>query len=138
MKTWVIVRKKDYAILGSYKSNTKRDTSQHYSWLSLEPYCTHVEVPNGTDMEYAYARMMGSNIVVSEYVEAKAADKLAALRSARDGKLAACDWTQLADVPLGSGQKSEWATYRQALRDITDSYQSIDTVVWPTEPPVEV
>ena len=138
MKTWVIVRKKDYAILGSYKSNVKKDTTAHNSWLNSEPLCEHIEVPNEIDMKYAHARMVSGKIVVSEYVEAKAADKLAALRSARDGKLAACDWTQLADVPLGSGQKSEWATYRQALRDITDSYQSIDTVVWPTEPPVEV
>ena len=30
--------------------------------------------------------------------------------------------------------KAAQATYRQALRDITASYQSLDTVVWPTKP----
>lgn len=29
------------------------------------------------------------------------------------------DWTQLPDSPLSSEKKTEWATYRQAWRDIT-------------------
>lgn len=45
-------------------------------------------------------------------------EKLAvAARAERDAKLAACDFTQLADVPLTSEQKAAWAEYRQALRD---------------------
>jgi len=30
------------------------------------------------------------------------------------------DWTQMPDSPLTTEKKAEWATYRQALRDITD------------------
>ena len=29
-----------------------------------------------------------------------------------------CDWTQANDSPLSSSKKTEWATYRQALRDL--------------------
>ena len=56
------------------------------------------------------------------------------LRAARDAELAASDWTQLADSPLTDSKKTEWATYRQSLRDITDSATSLDDVTWPTKP----
>ena len=29
-----------------------------------------------------------------------------------------CDWTQATDSPLSSSKKTEWATYRQVLRDL--------------------
>ena len=36
----------------------------------------------------------------------------------RNALLAWSDWTQGNDSPLGSSKKTEWQTYRQALRDI--------------------
>lgn len=59
-------------------------------------------------------------------------EKLQLLRAQRDAKLINSDWTQLRDVTLTND--ADWQTYRQALRDITDTYQSVDDVVWPTEP----
>jgi hypothetical protein len=49
----------------------------------------------------------------------------------RNKKLADTDWTQLPDVPLET--KTEWATYRQELRDITDQPDPFN-IVWPTPP----
>jgi len=46
--------------------------------------------------------------------------------------LAATDWTQLPDVPLTT--KTAWATYRQALRDITTQSGYPFEIVWPTPP----
>jgi len=46
--------------------------------------------------------------------------------------LEASDWTQLPDVPLET--KALWATYRQALRDITDQPGYPTNISWP-EPP---
>lgn len=43
---------------------------------------------------------------------------LARLRYWRDGELARTDWTQVADAPV---DKTAWATYRQALRDLPTS-----------------
>ena len=43
------------------------------------------------------------------------ADAAAAVRSQRDGLLVETDWMGLSDVTMSS----DWATYRQALRDIT-------------------
>lgn len=42
------------------------------------------------------------------------------------------DWTQLPDVPLET--KQAWATYRQALRDITIQEGYPFNVIWPTKP----
>lgn len=52
----------------------------------------------------------------------------------RDALLKDCDWTQLADSPLSNDKKTEWATYRQALRDITASTTDASKVVWPKAP----
>lgn len=53
-------------------------------------------------------------------------------RLRRNKLLSQSDWTQLPDVPLAT--KEAWATYRQALRDITDQPGYPLNIVWP-EPP---
>ena len=59
-------------------------------------------------------------------------------RLQRDGKLYQSDWTQVADAPITSEKKAEWATYRQALRDTTsnlaDDFDTPDGFAWPTAP----
>lgn len=53
-------------------------------------------------------------------------------RAHRAGLLAACDWTQLPDVPVAI--KTAWAAYRQALRDITDQPGYPENIIWPIAP----
>ena len=60
--------------------------------------------------------------------------KMDDLRGMRNQMLTDTDWTQGADSPLTDSQKTSWATYRQSLRDITDTYTSLDDVVWPEKP----
>lgn len=62
--------------------------------------------------------------------EIAAAIPLTQLRAARNAKLAETDWMANSDVTMSA----EWTAYRQALRDITDTYSSLDDVVWPTKP----
>lgn len=57
----------------------------------------------------------------------------AAVRAQRDILLSACDWTQMPDAPLDAATKLLWATYRQALRDVTEAGH-VAQVVWPTPP----
>jgi hypothetical protein len=45
-----------------------------------------------------------------------------------------CDWTQLSDSPLSEEKLILWRDYRQALRDIPQTYQNIEDIIWPTEP----
>ena len=54
------------------------------------------------------------------------------IRSWRNRQLVLSDWTQLPDAPADS---SEWASYRQQLRDIDDT-QSPDDYQPPTPPTV--
>jgi len=53
------------------------------------------------------------------------------IRADRDSRLAASDWTQVADAPV---DKAAWATYRQQLRDIPQTFDDPDEVEWPEEP----
>lgn len=53
------------------------------------------------------------------------------VREERTRRLAYCDWTQLPDAPV---DPAPWATYRQALRDITAQAGFPWDVTWP-EPP---
>lgn len=59
------------------------------------------------------------------------------IRDTRGTLLMNSDWTQLPDSPLTTAKRAEWATYRQALRDVPEDYSdatSLDDVVWPTKP----
>jgi len=56
------------------------------------------------------------------------------LREERNKRISACDWTQLPNVPLPGAKKYEWETYRQALRDITQTTEDPTNPVWPVQP----
>jgi len=70
----------------------------------------------------------------AKIAELDVSEPLAELRAERNTKLSESDWTQGADSPLTDSQKTSWATYRQSLRDITDSATSLDNVTWPKKP----
>lgn len=54
-----------------------------------------------------------------------------AARMLREAALVDSDWTQLPDTQL---DKTVWATYRQALRDITLQAGFPHDIVWPVKP----
>ena len=59
------------------------------------------------------------------------------VRIDRDRRLGMCDWTQGPDSPLTAEKKAEWATYRQAIRDVPANNTNVTTfgnITWPTEP----
>ena len=71
--------------------------------------------------------------------QAEAADlDMSMVRSQRDGLLRSTDWTQVGDAALGDHTAEEWATYRQALRDLPSVYSRVSEVVWPFNPPDQV
>jgi hypothetical protein len=70
--------------------------------------------------------------IQAKYDELVAAQPLNELRMVRSMKLAETDWTQSRDITLSND--ADWKTYRQALRDITDSATSLDDVTWPEKP----
>ena len=52
-------------------------------------------------------------------------------RTQRGALLAQSDWTQVADAPV---DQTAWATYRQALRDITVQAGFPENIDWPVSP----
>tara|TARA_B100000902_G_C27191681_1_gene854246 strand:- start:25 stop:315 length:291 start_codon:yes stop_codon:yes gene_type:complete len=62
--------------------------------------------------------------------------KLEDLRAVRDGILSNSDWVVIKEREEGGSVSNfaDWKTYRQALRDITKTYKTLDTVKWPTAP----
>ena len=55
-------------------------------------------------------------------------------RSERDALLSQSDWTVMPDSPLSDSKKTEWKTYRQALRDVPAQSGFPNNITWPTEP----
>lgn len=53
------------------------------------------------------------------------------IRNWRNAELASCDWTQVAD---STADKTAWATYRQALRDLPSQNADPKKIVFPSRP----
>ena len=62
------------------------------------------------------------------YKAMKDAEQAKSVRASRTEKLKDCDWTQIAD---STADKTAWATYRQALRDIPAQAGFPWTITWP-------
>ena len=65
------------------------------------------------------------------YKAAKDAEQAKSIRNSRTQMLKDSDWTQIAD---STADKTAWATYRQALRDITAQAGFPWTITWPDAP----
>lgn len=72
--------------------------------------------------------------ILADYPAPTDEELSASIRLDRNAKLAACDWTVLSDAPLTTTQKTNWKTYRQSLRDITDQPGFPSSVEWPVVP----
>ena len=68
--------------------------------------------------------------ITDKIAELEAAEPMRLLRAERNQRLAETDWWASSDLTM----TAEQTAYRQALRDITDTYSSLDDVVWPTKP----
>ena len=87
---------------------------------------------NGSAIESSNPAEFGTDwaTVSAKVAELTAAEPLKALRQERDRLIAATDWWASSDLTM----TAEQTAYRQALRDITETYSSLDEVVWPTKP----
>jgi len=70
----------------------------------------------------------------AEEIQAAKDSAMAQLRATRNALLLACDWTQISDCSIP--KKTEWATYRQTLRDLpsTVTGDSRTFADWPHNP----
>jgi len=94
----------------------------------------HISVPS-EDSTWDDVEIVGGNKITYEealalWQPANSDNKLNELRHTRNQMIKESDWMANSDVEMSDA----WKAYRQALRDITDNYTSMDDVVWPTKP----
>ena len=100
----------------------------HKTEFEVHSSMSWVDCDDKVDVGWTYdGKTFKTNVI-----ELTAEQKLNALRTERNKFLNMSDWTQNRDVTLSND--ADWKTYRQALRDITKTYKSLDTVKWPTTP----
>jgi hypothetical protein len=77
-----------------------------------------------------------NSAVNTKAAELQTAKDLENLREERNAKLAETDWVVIKEREEGGSVSNfaDWKTYRQALRDITNSATSLDDVTWPEKP----
>ena len=87
---------------------------------------------NGSEIESDNASDWGVtwDDVNKKLQDLTAAEPMKELRAERDILIAATDWWASSDLTMTDAQTA----YRQALRDITEDYTSLDDVEWPTKP----
>lgn len=101
----------------------------------VNDHCVRVPVPQ--DLDYTVTKAAkaddGTISIVNDPIKlsAKLWDQV---RTERNSRLAACDWTQLADAHLSAEKKEAWADYRQALRDLPEETTDPAQVQWPLDP----
>ena len=117
-------------------------------WVLLSTFC-YGDPTNATEFTEMFRKVTGTDsdgsgilsdnpddfgttwaAVSAKKTELANAEPMRLLREERDRKLSETDWWASSDLTMSS----ERTTYRQALRDITDSATSLDDVTWPTKP----
>lgn len=103
--------------------------------FSLQTIAEAAAVPPGQRIVSTSVEMIAGIPTFVHVLEAMTEEEIwGPVRSERDARLAACDWTQLADSPLPAATVAEWATYRQALRDVPATQTDAENIVWPSAP----
>lgn len=102
----------------SQRAGVEEINGKWYTKYVLGPIFTDNEEATAAEQEAAYKAI-------------KDAEQAKSVRQSRGEKLKDSDWTQVADAPV---DQAAWATYRQALRDVTAQEGFPWTITWPTQP----
>jgi len=102
--------------------------------LGMTPYVIRGDIATAEDFEnnIEFNGTLDFETFQTEYNISVDNFKLDELRTERNKRLAESDWTQQLDIPEST--RLAWQPYRQALRDITETYQTLADVVWPEKP----
>lgn len=105
----------------SQRSGVEQVNGKWYTKYILGPVFTDTAEATAAQQEAAYKAQ-------------KDAEFAKAARGTRDRLLADCDWIVVKAVESGQTVPTEWATYRQALRDLPQQIGFPTTIVWPVKP----
>ena len=105
------------------------------------PFTTSGHIISDLEGRHYHLKWDASKKEVVKDDTAKAAWELAEewkrIRTERTRLLSETDWTQGADSPLTTQQKSDWAVYRTSLRTLPEDQSSVTSysdINWPTKP----
>jgi len=111
------------------------DTPNWYGWAKVDSDGN--KIPNDQRMCWEHAIVIQDGVTKptkeefdAVYNELVNTYPMKLLRAERNQRLANTDWWASSDLTMTAAQTA----YRQALRDITETYTSLDDVVWPEEP----
>lgn len=105
----------------SQRAGVEQVNGKWYTKYILGPVFTDTAEATAAQQETAYKAQ-------------KDAEFAKAARDSRDKLLADCDWVVVKALESGQTVPGEWATYRQALRDLPQQIGFPTTIVWPTKP----
>lgn len=106
---------------------------RHKAILDLYSSAVSVRTEDGQTVAYDADENVvawDESAVVAKEQELIAEINLSELRKERDKRLLETDYYGLSDQSMSQ----EMSDYRQALRDITNTYSDLDSVVWPVKP----
>ena len=102
----------------SQAAGVEQIDGEWYTKYVLGPTFTDTEDTTAAEQEAAYKAIKDS-------------EQAKSVRTSRNEKLKESDWTQVIDSPV---DQTVWATYRQALRDVTAQEGFPWNVTWPEQP----
>mgnify|MGYP003671201273 CR=1 FL=1 len=119
------------AASGEYKSVSRNGVTQDANGNWVQAYVER-------DMFADYVDEDGVTVTKTEqeqaYTATKNAEAATAARAERDKLIASCDWMAIKAFEAGTGVATEWATYRQALRDVSAQAGFPNDITWPEKP----
>lgn len=110
----------------SYYSGVELIEGKWFTKYSIGPVFTDISASATAPAKTAFEQMV-------EYRASKDAEQAKSVRDQRDILLAKTDWTQVDDSPFSNVIKSQWATYRQALREVPAQPLFPWIIEWPVK-----
>jgi len=122
----------------SFPQKISSDVLEGYGVYSVvraeDPALTHTQTADHASVPVLVDGVWTLPWVVRDKTEDEIASEAKVVRYERDEILDQCDWTQMPDSPLDDSTKASWATYRTALRDISEQAGFPTNINWPTAP----
>lgn len=114
----------------SYQLVNRPDTNEtcciKYSEGSKPPVFIPMDTRNTDYQEYLEWVAQGNTPQPADQPDA-----WEAIRQKRDALIRESDWTM---TPGATVDQAQWTAYRQVLRDLPQTYENAEDVVWPTVP----
>lgn len=129
MSSWLIVNKDTKALHDGFLFDDLRKEN-----CSIAPNQMWLEVPEGVSAGTVKVQenQDGSLSLVDSNTD-KQGQSWDKMRAERNARLAACDWTMLADADLTKAEKDSWKAYRTELRNLPETVSDSENVVWPVK-----